>query len=278
LERRVAELEARLNGNTPFTASSNSVSPPSPAKLARSQRSTSIVSSVSSADAVRNLEEENELLRTQLRYEQTESSRLRARLESLVHNSSTTSTPFPSYEPTFAFNTANINPLPQPEEVAFVEARSKRTSPLSIAQIPLPNLPLPLSSSLHSRGGTSASSSSTLMNLDSSRLVAREVELSLPRKLFNSHCLRRLRRRRPPLSLALLPSLRRSLRLPRQSPPSTSLRLLLRPNLTSRIWTTSLLPRCGTNGSSRIPIQRRKNRQSPRDSHSSISISSMTVQ
>jgi hypothetical protein len=124
-----------------------------------------------------------------------------------------------------------------------------------------------------------------LMNLDSSRLVAREVELSLPRKLLNSHCLRLRRRRRrrmilllQPPSPALLPSLRRSLRLPRQSPLSTSPRLLPRPNLTSKIWTTSLLHQCGTNGSNRIPIQRRKNRQSPRDSLSSISISSTMLQ
>ncbi|GAA5841341.1 hypothetical protein JCM3766R1_005036 [Sporobolomyces carnicolor] len=151
LERRVAELEARLNGtqahplsiSSAYTASSSSHSASPPSKLARSQRSTSVISSVSSSDAVRiaDLEEENEVLRTQLHLEQTESARLRARLEAV---SSTTSTPFPAFEPTFAFNTADIKPLPQPEELAYVEARErqKRTPPVNIAQIPLPSLPL----------------------------------------------------------------------------------------------------------------------------------------
>ncbi|GAA5981026.1 hypothetical protein JCM5350_000017 [Sporobolomyces pararoseus] len=158
LERRVAELEARLNGTVPhplsisssFTASSsspNSVSSP-PSKLARSQRSNSITSSIGSSEATRisDLEEENEILRTQLHLEQTETTRLRARIDSLEQGGSSTTTPFPAYEPTFAFNTANIQPLPQPEELAFVEARErqKRSPPLSITQIPLPSLPLPL--------------------------------------------------------------------------------------------------------------------------------------
>ncbi|GAA5960577.1 hypothetical protein JCM3765_005861 [Sporobolomyces pararoseus] len=147
LERRVAELEARLNGTVPhplsisssssssFTASSStSVSSP-PSKLARSQRSNSITSSIGSSEATRisDLEEENEILRTQLHLEQTETARLRARIDSLEHGGSTTTTPFPSYEPTFAFDTANIQPLPQPEELAFVEARErqKRSPPLT---------------------------------------------------------------------------------------------------------------------------------------------------
>ncbi|GAA5969019.1 hypothetical protein JCM3765_005266 [Sporobolomyces pararoseus] len=220
LERRVAELEAKLNGTNPhplsistFTASSsNSNSVSSPSKLARSQRSTSVISTVSSSEATRisDLEEENEVLRTQLHLEQTESARLRARLDSLEHGGSTTTTPLPAYEPTFAFNTANIKPLPQPEELAFVEARErqKRSPPLTITQIPLPSLPLPLDK-LGTSSSTPSSSSSTLMNLDSSRLVAREVEFSLPRKLLNSQCRlrRRTTRRRALLSLVPLPSL-----------------------------------------------------------------------
>ncbi|GAA5821779.1 hypothetical protein JCM11491_003876, partial [Sporobolomyces phaffii] len=146
--------------STPFTASSSASSP---SKLARSQRSNSVTSSISAAEHARitDLEEENEVLRTQLDVERNESARLRARIASLE---STTSTPFPSFEPTFAFNTANIKPLPQPEELAFVEQREreKRTPLLNIAQIPLPSLP------------TDPASSSTSMNPDSSRLVARE--------------------------------------------------------------------------------------------------------
>ncbi|GAA5845092.1 hypothetical protein JCM3766R1_004432 [Sporobolomyces carnicolor] len=153
LERRVAELEARLNGTQPhplsistgaFTAPSPGVPASPPSKLARSQRSTSVVSSVSSMEAIRiaELEDENEALRNQLLAEQTESARLRARLDLLP---STNSPPFPSSEPTFAFDTADLKPLPQPEELAFVTAREqqKRSPPLSMAHIPLPSLPPP---------------------------------------------------------------------------------------------------------------------------------------
>ncbi|GAA5880984.1 hypothetical protein JCM16303_004624 [Sporobolomyces ruberrimus] len=170
LERRVAELEARLNGGgahslsistTPFTASSGTASG-SPSKLARSQRSNSVTSSISSHEATRlaDLEEENDVLRTQLDLEQTESARLRARVESL-ETSATSSTPFPSFEPTFAFNTADLKPLPQPEELAFVEQRERQkrfgtsasSPPLSIAQIPLPSLPSTSSTSPESTRG-----------------------------------------------------------------------------------------------------------------------------
>ncbi|GAA5916724.1 bZIP transcription factor [Sporobolomyces salmoneus] len=166
LERRVAELEARLAGTAvvpphPLSISTASYTAPSsssssPLKLSsRSQRSTSVFSSVSSSEATRiaDLEEENEVLRTQLHIEQTESARLRARLELL----STTSTPYSNYEPTFAFNTANLKPLPQPEELAFVEAREreKRTPPLHLAQIPLPSLPLHNSTPTRVVGGPS---------------------------------------------------------------------------------------------------------------------------
>lgn len=224
-----------------------------------------MTSSISSHEATRlaDLEEENDVLRTQLDLEQTESARLRARVESL-ETSATSSTPFPSFEPTFAFNTADLKPLPQPEELAFVEQRERQkrfgtsasSPPLSIAQIPLPSLP---STSSTSPESSIPDSSSTLMNLDSSRLVAREVELSLPRKLFNSLCLRRLRLRL--LSPALLPSLHRSRQLRLPSPRSISPRHPPRPNLTLKTSTTSLLLPCGTSGSSRIPNRKRTTRQ-----------------
>ncbi|GAA5918740.1 hypothetical protein JCM6882_007718, partial [Rhodosporidiobolus microsporus] len=36
-----------------------------------------------------------------------------------------TSTPLPRFEPTFAFDTPNLSPLPQPEERAYLEARER---------------------------------------------------------------------------------------------------------------------------------------------------------
>ena len=231
------------------------------------------------------LEDENDLLRTQLHLEQVESARLRTQLDSLedkfAHLSSTSGTstpPFPSFEPTFAFDTTDIKPLPQPEELAFVEERNRQkrygtrqatTETTNVTQTPL----------LSSEDQKLALSSSS-MNMDSSRLVAREVDFSLPRKLFHS----RLRSHRPllllPLSLAPPPCLRRSRRLLVPSLPSTSPRLLLRPNLTSRTSATSLLLLCGMNGSRLKRSVRRTttNRPSLRDSHLLISRSSMMAQ
>ena len=127
------------------------------------------------------LEDENDLLRTQLHLEQVESARLRTRLDSLedkfAHlssNSGTSTPPFPSFEPTFAFDTTDIKPLPQPEELAFVEERNRQkrygtrqatTETTNVTQTPL----------LSSEDQKLALSSSS-MNLDSSRLVAREVD------------------------------------------------------------------------------------------------------
>ncbi|GAA5988372.1 hypothetical protein JCM5350_004421 [Sporobolomyces pararoseus] len=235
LERRVAELEAKLNGTNPhplsistFTASSsNSVS--SPSKLARSQRSTSVISSVSSSEATRitDLEEENEILRTQLHLEQTESARLRARLDSLEHGGSTTTTPFPAYEPTFAFNTANIQPLPQPEELAFVEARErqKRTPPLGITQIPLPSLPLSLD-----KAGTSSTRGRFFP-------AAEAAQLSMSTSSSNNSSSSSTFARSPSLSASVssTPSSIASLDLA-STPPSTESYLEDLDNLAPPIW------------------------------------------
>ncbi|ORY76854.1 hypothetical protein BCR35DRAFT_332666 [Leucosporidium creatinivorum] len=84
LESRVAQLEAQL-GLAP-TSSAPSAVAPSPSTGPRSNRSNSISSLASnntSTPRVTELEEENELLRTQLHSEQMETARLRGRLESL---------------------------------------------------------------------------------------------------------------------------------------------------------------------------------------------------
>ncbi|GAA5940471.1 bZIP transcription factor [Sporobolomyces koalae] len=142
LERRVAELEARLHGTAPhplavssYTAS-GSPAPSSHLKLSRSQRSNSVTSSgSSSSNRMADLEEENELLKNQLHLEQAETARLRARVASLESAQqhlaaiSTTTTPFAAYEPTFAFDTADLKPLPQPEELAFLEEHTSPSPP-----------------------------------------------------------------------------------------------------------------------------------------------------
>ncbi|GAA5922021.1 hypothetical protein JCM6882_003606, partial [Rhodosporidiobolus microsporus] len=154
LERRVADLEAQLRGKavvpvSSSTASSSSSSlssaSASSSRLSRSQREGSVASSTSSSVSGRiaDLEDENDGLRSQLHLEQVEKAHLRSRLDHLedklaqlahiVEPSSSsprllfggTSTPLPRFEPTFAFDTPNLSPLPQPEERAYLEARER---------------------------------------------------------------------------------------------------------------------------------------------------------
>ncbi|GAA5860756.1 hypothetical protein JCM3774_006275 [Rhodotorula dairenensis] len=152
LERRVAQLETLLRqAGRPapaaptttysFAAPLDGATTAAPSRL----RATSVSSSTSSSEdngRIADLEDENESLRAQLQVEQTEKAQLLARLE-LVEEKlarlttpdagpisfspfSGTSTPLPAYEPTFAFNTPDIKPLPQPEERAFVEERERQ--------------------------------------------------------------------------------------------------------------------------------------------------------
>mgnify|MGYP001565361919 CR=1 FL=1 len=182
LEQRVAELEAMLQGAPAPLASK---APPS-ASRRRAQRSVSVISTTSvppwngpSPELVVDLEEENDQLRAQLHIEQLESARLRSRLESLEDKFARLETfmsmplgaelaaasdprddqsslcavsPTPSFEPTFAFD-------PDEDRKPTAEAL------LMAARSPTMT--------------------------DSSRLVAREVELSLQRKLSHSSLIRR---------------------------------------------------------------------------------------
>ncbi|GAA5881981.1 hypothetical protein JCM8547_004271 [Rhodosporidiobolus lusitaniae] len=159
LERRVAELEAQLRGKhvvpvasapapSASTASFSSAASSS-SRLARSRREASVSSSTSSSSAsgrIADLEDENDGLRSQLHLEQVEKHQLRSRLDELEDKLarlvdfvgpeaalanpspplfSTTSTPLPRFEPTFAFDTPNLSPLPQPEERAYLEERAR---------------------------------------------------------------------------------------------------------------------------------------------------------
>ncbi|GAA5944143.1 hypothetical protein JCM1841_000929 [Sporobolomyces salmonicolor] len=195
LERRVAELEAQLrqSGPHPLAASFTAASSASSSKPPRSQRSTSVTSSAgsSSSGRVADLEDENECLRSQLHLEQMETARLRSRLDSLEDKfarlshlmtpepsfaspfSSSTSTPLSHSEPTFAFDTPDLKPLPQPEEKAYVEERNRQQ--LAARQTSATTLVTPTQTPLETSTMT-----------DSSRLVAREVDLSLQRKLASS--------------------------------------------------------------------------------------------
>ncbi|GAA5977682.1 hypothetical protein JCM10908_005055 [Rhodotorula pacifica] len=155
LERRVAQLEALLRQSgqaapaavqpiysAPSPAVAAGALPPLPASRLRATSVSSNTSSSEDASRLADLEDENESLRAQLQIEQTEKAQLLTRLE-LVEEKlarlttpdagpisfspfSGTSTPLPAYEPTFAFNTPDIKPLPQPEERAFVEERERQ--------------------------------------------------------------------------------------------------------------------------------------------------------
>ncbi|GAA6037375.1 hypothetical protein JCM8097_008537 [Rhodosporidiobolus ruineniae] len=226
LERRVAELESQLRAQAvhPLATSSSSAagsSSSSSSRTARSTREASIVSSTESASSssrIADLEDENDGLRSQLHLEQAEKADLRARLaavedklaslSSLIHPSAalaglsspplfaTTSTPLPRYvEPTFAFDTPNLNPLPQPEERAYLQEREREkqqrqrrlsvgASSLGLTSTP----PTPPSSTTTRMDGESKiqhgqQAAVAAAPFDSSRLVAREDDSSLQRKL-----------------------------------------------------------------------------------------------
>ncbi|GAA6019273.1 hypothetical protein JCM10207_005061 [Rhodosporidiobolus poonsookiae] len=164
LERRVADLEAQLRaqagGSAPSRSTASSLSAQSTSasasRLARSHREASVTSSVGSSEhgssqgRIADLEDENEALRSQLHLEQAESAQLRTRLDALEHklvqlsahvhpgggdsatgpsplftSSGTSTPPFPAFQPTFAFDTPNLSPLPQPEERAYLEERER---------------------------------------------------------------------------------------------------------------------------------------------------------
>ncbi|GAA6049977.1 hypothetical protein NBRC10513_001322 [Rhodotorula toruloides] len=157
LERRVGELEQLVRqsgikvsaGHSPFFAGGSVA--PSPAQnrlpaIPRNQRETSVASESSSSGSgrVADLEEENDSLRSQLHLEQVEKQELLARLEEVEEQLARVSqapdatlassfspfssslVPLPYTEPTFAFDTQNLSPLPQPEELAFVEERDRQ--------------------------------------------------------------------------------------------------------------------------------------------------------
>ncbi|GAA5959497.1 hypothetical protein JCM8115_003730 [Rhodotorula mucilaginosa] len=168
LERKVAQLEALLRqAGRPAPAAQPNYSiaspasctgtvplPPLPGSRLRATSVSSTTSSSEDAGRIADLEDENESLRAQLEIEQTEKAQLLTRLE-LVEEKlarlttpdagpisfspfSGPSTPLPAYEPTFAFNTPDIKPLPQPEERAFVEERERqrrRTSQVSFEHL-----------------------------------------------------------------------------------------------------------------------------------------------
>ena len=181
LEQRVTELEAQLE-------SSSSSYPLSFPTSSRSNRSASIDSTCPTPQLVA-LEDENESLRSQLHFEQLETARLRSRLEGL--------------------------------EDKFARLEQFMSTPLAAAPLPSPSLLLPSDPSPSfeptftfapqeetpggsvERPATTTDSTTT----DSSRLVAREVYLSLQRKLSHSST-PSLSPLSSPTPLTLLPLLR----------------------------------------------------------------------
>ncbi|KPV71707.1 uncharacterized protein RHOBADRAFT_56530 [Rhodotorula graminis WP1] len=163
LERRCFELEnlLRLNGVAvpqtfaappPIVAPATSGSSSSASSAShqqhvkgappRSQRAFSVLSD-DNQGRIADLEDDDDQLRAQLDHEQRETAQLRARLDDadaklarLAHFApdapfsspfSGTTTPLPvGFEPTFAFDTPNLCPLPQPEERAYVEERERQ--------------------------------------------------------------------------------------------------------------------------------------------------------
>ncbi|GAA5823015.1 hypothetical protein JCM3770_005380 [Rhodotorula araucariae] len=154
LERKVYELEQQLRqaglkvvptlASAPIAAVASSSLHRAPPP--RSQRALSVLSD-DAQGRIADLEDENDNLRSQLHLEQSEAAELRERLEDaeqqlarLAHLQalapdapfspfSGTTTPLPAgYEPTFAFNTPNLSPLPQPEEPEAVSEPVSGTS------------------------------------------------------------------------------------------------------------------------------------------------------
>ncbi|KAL7336384.1 hypothetical protein BJY59DRAFT_707191, partial [Rhodotorula toruloides] len=270
LERRVGELEQLVRqsgikvsaGHSPFFAGGSVAASPAQNRLPaipRNQRETSVVSESSSSGSgrVADLEEENDSLRSQLHLEQSEKQELRARLEEVEEQLARVSqapdatlapsfspfsnslVPLPYTEPTFAFDTQNLSPLPQPQELAFVEARDRQRQLASRRMSATPE---------SGSDGTGKTEGAEQTSDGSSRLVAREDDISLQRKLPKSLS-------PPPLPLPsrslprlLLPTRLRSPRPPRRRlrgrrcSSSTSRRPRLRPNPTSTSKTPSSRP------------------------------------
>ena len=195
LETRVQQLEAQLNlapsssGFAPSPSASASVVAPTTTGP-RSNRSNSISSLASTTPRVAELEEENEVLRVQLHSEQMETARLRGRLESLEDK-------FSRFEQFMAapLSTAAVDPLalppspsafiphtttPAPFEPTFSFDTIKAEDEDDLTLLPI----VAHSSTTVPQVEPSPASPSSMSN--SSRLVAREVDLSLPRKLLAS--------------------------------------------------------------------------------------------
>ncbi|PRQ71845.1 hypothetical protein AAT19DRAFT_9960 [Rhodotorula toruloides] len=261
LERRVGELEQLVRqsgikvsaGHSPFFAGGSVA--PSPAQnrlpaIPRNQRETSVASESSSSGSgrVADLEEENDSLRSQLHLEQVEKQELLARLEEVEEQPARVSqapdatlassfspfssslVPLPYTEPTFAFDTQNLSPLPQPEELAFVEERDRQRQLASRRTSATPE---------SSSDGTGKTEGAEQPSDGSSPLVAREDDISLQRKLPKSLSPPPLPLPSPSLPRLFSPTRPRSPRPPRQrlrgcrSSSSTSRRLRLRPSRTS---------------------------------------------
>ncbi|PRQ71852.1 hypothetical protein AAT19DRAFT_9967 [Rhodotorula toruloides] len=272
LERRVGELEQLVRqsgikvsaGHSPFFAGGSVA--PSPAQtrlpaIPRNQRETSVASESSSSGSGRlaDLEEENDSLRSQLHLEQVEKQELLARLEEVEEQLARVSqapdatlassfspfssslVPLPYTEPTFAFDTQNLSPLPQPEELAFVEERDRqRQRQLASRRA---------SSTPESSSDGTGKTEGAKQPLDgSSRLVAREDDISLQRKLPKSLSPPPLPLLSPSLPRLSSPTRPRSPRPPRQrlrgrrSSSLTSRRPRLRPSPTSTSKTPWLRP------------------------------------
>lgn len=231
LERRCYELEnlLRLNGVVvphtfaapppivaPATSGSSSASAAGAGQQQhpkgappRSQRAFSVLSD-DNQGRIADLEDDNDNLRAQLDLEQRESAQLRARLDEadaklarLAHFApdapfsspfSGTTTPLPAgFEPTFAFDTPNLCPLPQPEERAYVEERERQRRLVSAGPTSTTSTPKTVSTRLDRTSASPSSTTTTAGALEgdahttqttgSSRLVAREVDPSLQRKL-----------------------------------------------------------------------------------------------
>jgi hypothetical protein len=215
LETRVAQLEAQL-GLAPTSSAPVAPSPSNSGSGPRSHRSNSISSLASnnttSTPRVTELEEENEVLRTQLHSEQMETARLRGRLESLEDKfnrfeqfmaaplSTAAPDPLATLPSPTSFAPASTTPAPFEPTFAFDTVKTEDHGDEDLPLLPIHH---------HASAVESGASSPTSSN--SSRLVAREVEISLPRKLLAASSpttkttLSRNWSRRPSRRLLLLP-------------------------------------------------------------------------
>lgn len=258
LELRVAELEAQLcqSGSTshvlsfpsfPFTPRSNRFHPTIPPSHSRRQsqrqRSHSVTSSVEDTNSaeVDVLEDENDSLRHALYDEQEESARLRERLDSLESNfirmesyfQANTGPKVPTFEPTFSFD--NHTSSPKNESLSPLLSNDATLLPLTkpiITDDSIMYTTIKEEEVESSLGKESEQSKSHIINL---RLVAREVDLSLQRKLMINSNLFLPLSLLPFLLLLLLPILPLSSVLLHLLPPSS-------PWIFSGFWVPVLSP------------------------------------